>query len=94
MERPVDRFAIDTGWIVECEQTVGGCPTVWEGKAVRHNEHGDEEHDVFIRFRYGILRVVWDDQLVIEHEIGGGLDGIISWDSVKPFLLHVLTEHG
>ena len=84
-------FATTSGWLVKCDLTCGGCPTVWEGKAILCREHGEEERELFIRFRYGTLRILVDDQLAIEQEISDGLDGIIGWDRVKPFIVQALA---
>ena len=88
----MDRFCAaskDVGWLVECEQTCFGCPSTWDGSVSINGE----KHDIYIRLRHGVIRVVVDTDIILTESVGGGIDGIISWDEVKPFLAMAMHGH-
>lgn len=76
-------------WQVECEETCGGCPSAWEGKAI--SPEGDE-YDLDIHFRYGYLRISLDRRRFFGESISDGMDGVISWDKVVPYLRSALRR--
>lgn len=52
------------------EQTCGACPSQWEGKA----ETGEE---IYIRYRWGVLRLDVNNTTVYQEAIGASMDGLI-----------------
>jgi hypothetical protein len=67
------------------EKTCPACPSQWSAETL------DGEY-VYVRYRWGSLRIdvspskeAWPDQgeTVFKRDIGGSLDGTISWDEVK-----------
>ena len=68
--------------IESIQETCGGCPMIWEGKTT-------EGQDFYIRFRWGLLRLVVNKEVIFAEQISDGLDGIMSLDEA---LIH-LNEH-
>ena len=52
------------------------CPTQWEGETT----NGE---DVYIRYRWGFLRVDIDGEVVFGEQIGGAFDGVLSDEEMK-----------
>ena len=67
-------------WDIKVEQTGWGCHSVWEGTAT---DPSGTEWEIYVRFRWGVFRVLLDDQIIYERPISDGLDGIIDWDKAK-----------
>jgi len=65
------------------EQTSPACPSQWEGETA-------EGEDLYVRYRYGNLRVDIGGETAFSDSVGDGLDGTISWEEV---VSHVM-EHG
>ena len=87
----MDSFCTTIGtdtWIVKVEQTCFGCPTVWDGTVERNGE----KHDIYIRLRHGVIRVVLGNDVILTESVGGGVDGIMSWDEAKPYLAMALQR--
>lgn len=57
--------------IATITKTCDSCPSQWEGKF----DNGD---DLYVRYRWGHLRVDRNGFTVFHKEIGGGFDGTIS----------------
>ena len=57
------------------EMTCGACPSQWEGRT----EDGEY---VFIRYRYGWLRVDVGNQTIFETEHGDSLSGVMGTDEM------------
>ncbi len=57
--------------IVELQQTCYACPSQWEGKL----QDGTE---LYVRYRFGTLRVDLDGETVAHAHIGDAMDGAMS----------------
>ena len=57
------------------EMTCGACPSQWDGET----ENGAY---VYIRYRYGLLRVDMDQQTVFEATVGDSLGGVMGTDEM------------
>lgn len=67
--------------IVKLKQTCHACPSQWEGKT-------DNGKDVYIRYRWGILRVDLNGSEIFCEDIAGdGLDGVLSTEELKTVLM-------
>lgn len=53
------------------ERNCTACPSQWEGE-------GANGESLYIRFRWGCLRVEVNDRTVYEEEISDGLDGYLT----------------
>ena len=63
--------------VVELKRTCWACPSQWEGKT-------DAGNDVYIRYRWGYLRVDLDGQEIFGKQIDeSGWDGIMDYDKLK-----------
>lgn len=56
-------------------QTCSACPSQWEGKLTNGS-------NLYVRYRYGTLRVDIDGQSVFSTDIGDQWDGSITWENV------------
>lgn len=68
--------------IKELQQTCGACPTQYSGTTI-------DGKQVYIRFRYGILRIEINGNTVFRAGISDGLDGVISLDEIKKATRHL-----
>jgi len=55
------------------KQTCLGCPSQWEGKTI-------DDHDIYIRYRSGYLRLDIDGETKWGGEVGDEIDGCIGLD--------------
>lgn len=69
--------------VVEMTQTVMACPSAWEGKM----EDGSE---LYVKYRYGNLRIVIDGDTVYEKQLSDGMDG---WLGQRQ-LIKIMNEQG
>ena len=60
-------------------QTCYACPSQWEGETV------DGEH-IYIRYRWGNLRIDLNGSTIFEQVMGDSLDGVIEWEDVEDVL--------
>lgn len=60
-------------------QTCAACPSQWEGKL----ESGE---DIYIRYRWGVLRIDINGQTVHKEFLGDDLDGYLSTEELKQHL--------
>ena len=65
--------------IAEITQTCLACPSQWEGTT----EEGEE---IYVRYRWGTLRIDLNHRTVFQQELGDGLDGVIEWEDVVEVL--------
>lgn len=68
--------------ITKIKQTCWACPSAWEGKT-------DNDEDVYIKYRYGVLSLTVDDILVEKLFVGDGLDGVMDLDKA----IEALSSH-
>lgn len=70
-------------YVVSITQTCSMCPSQWEGKT----DKGDE---VYIRFRWGCLRLDINGETEYENQASDGLDGFISLEeAVRHMQSHI-----
>jgi hypothetical protein len=67
-------------WIGDLRQTCFAVPSQWEGR-LRQRPDG-QAPDLYIRYRYGELRVEVDHEVVYREQIGDDLDGVMDIDTV------------
>ncbi len=60
------------------------CPSQWEGEA-------EDGREVFVRFRWGKIRVYLDDEVVFEKQITDGADGFMTDPQMEKALDGVLV---
>ena len=65
--------------IKEITQTCYACPSQWEGTTV-------DGEAIYIRYRWGILRIDLDHETVFEQDMGDELDGYLDWEEVEDIL--------
>lgn len=63
----------------EITQTCYACPSQWEGITV-------DGEAVYIRYRWGRLRIDLDHETVFEQDMGDELDGYLDWEEVEDIL--------
>jgi len=73
----------DMKTLVYLDKTCNACPSQWEGRTY-------ENDTVYIRYRFGTLRVDVNDKTVYSKELGSGLDGRI----LRPIMLKHLKKAG
>lgn len=83
--------------IVDITQTCGACPAQWEGKL-------DDGRMIYVRYRWGHLSArvspkstdevmeAVDGRSIVDECVGDGLDGVIEWDRVVPYLTRAGVE--
>ena len=60
-------------------QTCNACPSQWEGETV-------DGEEIYIRYRWGTLRIDLDGETVFEQDMGDALDGYMDWEEVEDIL--------
>lgn len=65
--------------ILNFEQTCYACPSQWEG----YTKDGER---LYIRYRYGFLRMTLDNKEIYSAQHGDGWDGLISEKKVRKIL--------
>ena len=68
--------------IVDITQTCEACPSQWEGTTVDGKE-------IYVRYRWGTLRIDLDGEPIFQQEIGDNLDGYLDWEEVEDILLEL-----
>ena len=71
--------------VIKLEQTCFACPAQWDGKT-------DTGQGIYIRYRYGYLRLDVDGEIgVYGEQVGDGLDGGMSFEEMSGHLKEHLT---
>ena len=65
--------------VKEIDQTCIACPSQWEGTTV-------DGEELYIRYRWGMLRIDLDGETIFEQQLGDGLDGWIEWEDIENIL--------
>lgn len=65
--------------IAEITQTCYACPSQWEGETI-------DGEEIYIRYRWGTLRIDIDGETEFEQQMGNDLDGYIDWEDVEDIL--------
>jgi hypothetical protein len=65
--------------IADITCTCFACPSQWEGTTV-------DGEEIYIRYRWGSLRIDLDHETVFQQQLGDGLDGLIEWEDVEDIL--------
>jgi hypothetical protein len=66
------------------KQTCFGCPSQWEGKTV-------DDHDIYIRYRGGYLRLDIDGKTECGMEVGDDFDGCIGLEEALTHMANYIT---
>ena len=64
------------------KQTCGACPSQWEGET-------DDKKYVYVRYRWGVLRVDVDSKTIYGEVHGDSLDGYLAYDELIAFTGHL-----
>lgn len=73
--------------VIELRKTCEACPAQWSGTT-------DEGKDVYVRYRWGTLRITVDDELVFHDALGDGLDGFLSEEKLYRATSHIIRWPG
>lgn len=71
--------------VTKLEMTCGACPSQWQGDT-------DDGRPIYVRYRWGHLRVEMDDtdEVVFEWSSGDNLDGVMDLDQLKELTAGVI----
>jgi hypothetical protein len=65
--------------VKKIDHTCIACPSQWEGTTVDGKE-------LYVRYRWGILRIDLDGETIFKQQLGDELDGIIEWEDIEDIL--------
>ena len=71
--------------ITKLTETCSACPTQFSGET-------DDGSNVYIRFRFGQLRIDVDGESIYNESVSNGLDGVISLKKIKKLTKHLDIE--
>lgn len=67
----------------ELLMTCGACPSQWEGVT-------DEGKRLYIRYRWGYLRIDLDDETIYGSQVGDEMDGYMDYKELKSLTKDIL----
>lgn len=65
-------------------ETCSGCPSQWEGKT-------RDGYRVYARYRYGVLRVYIDGDVVFTYDSSDPYGGVMSYDELQRHTRHLIS---
>jgi hypothetical protein len=69
--------------VTKIVQTCGACPSQWSGRT-------DNGQYLYVRYRWGFLRVELDGDTIFEQTLGDGLDGVLDFDDLVQHVGHLI----
>lgn len=61
--------------VVKLELTCIACPTQFSGRT-------EDDKDVYVRYRWGQLRIDLDGKTILTEDLGDGLDGFLPYEKL------------